>query len=82
MNRFFNSEDSEEMDSSIESNSEQEYDSEANESNEETEKQPVLGKRGRKENGLVTLTHKFISLLKGSPNQTIDLNLAVTSLRV
>lgn len=28
----------------------------------------VLGKRGRKENGLVELTKKFINLLKEAPN--------------
>ena len=33
-----------------------------------------LGKRDRKENGLVTLTHRFIELLKGAPGQTLDLN--------
>lgn len=27
----------------------------------------VLGKRDRKENGLVTLTHRFIALLKRAP---------------
>ena len=42
----------------------------------------VLGKRGRKENGLVELTKKFISLLKEAPNQTLDLNEAVTLLSV
>ena len=36
-----------------------------------------LGKRGRKENGLVTLTLRFIRLLKRAPNQTLDLNVAV-----
>lgn len=41
-----------------------------------------LGKRDRKENGLVTLTHRFIDLLKGAPNQTLDLNVAVTRLNV
>jgi len=34
----------------------------------------TLGKRKRKENGLVTLTNKFISLVKSSPNMRIDLN--------
>ena len=34
----------------------------------------ALGKRGRKENGLVTLTLRFIELLKKAPNQTLDLN--------
>lgn len=34
----------------------------------------VLGKRDRKENGLVTLTHRFIALLKKAPEQTLDLN--------
>lgn len=28
----------------------------------------VLGKRDRKENGLVTLTHRFIALLKKAPD--------------
>ena len=41
-----------------------------------------MGKRGRKENGLVKLTHKFIDLLKLSPQQTIDLNRAVDLLKV
>lgn len=41
-----------------------------------------LGKRGRKENGLVKLTHKFIDLLKFSAHQTIDLNRAVDLLKV
>lgn len=44
--------------------------------------QTKLGKRARRENGLVTLTHKFVDLLRSSPNQTIDLNLAVTKLAV
>ena len=42
----------------------------------------VLGKRGRKENGLVTLTIKFIELLKKSPRQTLDLNEAMGILGV
>jgi hypothetical protein len=42
----------------------------------------TLGKRGRKENGLVTLTLRFISLLKKAPNQTLDLNQAVKQLGV
>jgi len=42
----------------------------------------VLGKRDRKENGLVTLTHRFIALLKRAPQQTIDLNQAVNTLKV
>jgi hypothetical protein len=41
-----------------------------------------LGKRDRKENGLVTLTNKFISLLKRAPQQTLDLNDAVQKLKV
>lgn len=41
-----------------------------------------FGKRGRKENGLVELTKKFINLLKQAPNQTLDLNEAVQLLRV
>lgn len=41
-----------------------------------------LGKRGRKENGLVTLTLRFIALLKQAPNQTLDLNVAVEKLDV
>lgn len=40
------------------------------------------GRRGRKENGLVTLTLRFIELLKKAPNQTLDLNVAVESLAV
>lgn len=40
------------------------------------------GRRGRKENGLVELTKKFISLLKEAPNQTLDLNDAVKLLNV
>jgi transcription factor E2F3 len=44
----------------------------------------VLGKRsrGRKENGLVTLTIKFIQLLKEATNQTLDLNDAMEVLSV
>ncbi len=45
----------------------------------------TLGKReprNRKENGLVTLTHRFISILKQAPQQTLDLNQAVTLLKV
>jgi hypothetical protein len=41
-----------------------------------------LGKRGRKENGLVTLTLRFIALLKEAENQTLDLNVAVEKLAV
>mmetsp|Transcript_10013 Transcript_10013/g.12603 ORF Transcript_10013/g.12603 Transcript_10013/m.12603 type:complete len:104 (+) Transcript_10013:536-847(+) len=39
-------------------------------------------KRGRKENGLVELTKKFIDLLKEAVNQTLDLNEAVKTLDV
>ena len=39
-------------------------------------------KRGRKENGLVELTKKFIDLLKEAANQTLDLNEAVKTLDV
>ncbi len=39
-------------------------------------------RRGRKENGLVELTKKFINLLKEAPNQTLDLNDAVKLLNV
>lgn len=42
----------------------------------------TLGKRGRKENGLVRLTLRFISLLKKAPQQTLDLNVAVEKLAV
>ena len=42
----------------------------------------ILGKRDRKENGLVTLTHRFIALLKKAPKQTLDLNQAVNQLQV
>ena len=42
----------------------------------------TLGKRGRKENGLVTLTNRFIDLLKQAPQQTLDLNEAVLQLAV
>ena len=38
--------------------------------------------RGRKENGLVELTKKFIDLLKEAENQTLDLNGAVKKLDV
>ena len=41
-----------------------------------------VDRRGRKENGLVELTKKFIELLKGAPNQTLDLNEAVKDLDV
>ena len=34
-------------------------------------------RKGRKENGLVELTKKFIDLLKEAPEQTLDLNKAV-----
>ena len=37
-------------------------------------------RRGRKENGLVELTKKFIDLLKEAHNQTLDLNEAVKTL--
>lgn len=40
----------------------------------------LLGKRGRKENGLVDLTKNLINLLRSAPNQTLDLNDAVFSL--
>ena len=40
------------------------------------------GGRGRKENGLVELTKKFIDLLKEAPKQTLDLNDAVATLEV
>jgi transcription factor E2F3 len=43
---------------------------------------PILGKRGRKENGLVTLTLRFVALLQKAPNQTLDLNVAVQELNV
>jgi hypothetical protein len=39
-------------------------------------------RRGRKENGLVELTKKFIDLLKEAENQTLDLNGAVKKLDV
>ena len=39
-------------------------------------------RRGRKENGLVELTKKFIDLLKGAPEQKLDLNKAVVDLEV
>lgn len=39
-------------------------------------------KKGRKENGLVELTKKFIDLLKGAVEQTLDLNGAVGTLGV
>jgi len=39
-------------------------------------------KKGRKENGLVELTKKFIELLKGAQEQTLDLNNAVDKLGV
>ena len=40
------------------------------------------GRRGRKENGLVTLTLRFVKLLKNAPNKTLDLNIAVERLEV
>lgn len=46
------------------------------------EPQVTLGKRCRRENGLVILTHKFLELIKSGPNQTIDLNEAVQKLHV
>ena len=39
-------------------------------------------RKGRKENGLVELTKKFIDLLKEAPEQTLDLNKAVQDLEV
>ena len=39
-------------------------------------------RKGRKENGLVELTKKFIELLKEAPEQTLDLNKAVGDLEV
>ena len=39
-------------------------------------------RRGRKENGLVELTKKFIDLLRSAENQTLDLNVAVKMLAV
>ena len=39
-------------------------------------------KKGRKENGLVELTKKFIDLLKEADQQTLDLNEAVKTLEV
>ena len=58
--------------------------SEDSEGNDDSldENESALGKRGRKENGLVELTKKFISLLKEAPNQTLDLNEAVLLLKV
>ena len=40
------------------------------------------GARGRQDNSLSVLTKKFIELIKGSENMTIDLNAAVDMLRV
>ena len=48
------------------------YDSKAEDDNQ----------RGRKENGLVELTKKFIDLLKEAHEQTLDLNEAVMTLKV
>ena len=39
-------------------------------------------RKGRKENGLVELTKKFIDLLKEAASQTLDLNEAVKTLEV
>lgn len=50
---------------SVATESEPDEDGEDSELDENGE--PVLGKRGRKENGLVELTKKFISLLKEAP---------------
>lgn len=47
--------------------SESEPDDEGDDSELDENGEPVLGKRGRKENGLVELTKKFISLLKEAP---------------
>ena len=41
-----------------------------------------MSRRGRKENGLVELTKKFIHLLKTADEQTLDLNDAVKDLLV
>lgn len=40
------------------------------------------GKKGRKDNGLVELTKKFIQLLVEADNQCLDLNKAMTKLSV
>ncbi len=40
------------------------------------------GKKGRKENGLVELTKKFIQLLVEAEEQCLDLNNAMTVLKV
>ena len=40
------------------------------------------GNQGRKENGLVELTKRFIDLLKEAPSQVLDLNEAVQVLGV
>lgn len=49
---------------------------------EDLNESSILGKRGRKENGLVELTKKFINLLKSAVGQTLDLNEAVIILKV
>ena len=45
-------------------------------------KTSLLGKRKRKENGLVKLTNKFIDMLQEAPGMTLDLNDAVSKIRV
>ena len=52
------------------------------EEDDDEDEDTSLGKRGRKENGLVELTKKFIDLLKAAPNQTLDLNDTVDILQV
>jgi len=69
---------------SQEQNEHQSDDSELefSEDSQGSRKDGPLGKRTRKENGLVTLTIKFIDLLKSAPNQTLDLNEAMAELNV
>lgn len=57
-------------------------DLEFSEDSQGSKKDGPLGKRTRKENGLVTLTIKFIDLLRSAPNQTLDLNEAMAELNV
>lgn len=54
------------MNEKVSSNPESEQDSNGSDDSLNENDESLLGKRGRKENGLVELTKKFISLLKGA----------------
>lgn len=64
----------------LEESSEDSYSDEHSDSTPKIE--GPLGKRTRKENGLIVLTIKFIELIKSAPMQMLDLNEAMKSLKV